>query len=179
LLDEAGLDFDVWPVDIDETPRPDEPAEEYVARLAEAKARAAAREVPGRPVLGADTVVVIDGQVLGKPVDARDAVAMLRRLSGRAHDVLTGVALVWGERCANRVERTRVIFRALTDAEIAAYVASGEPADKAGGYAIQGRAGAFVTELEGSHSNVVGLPVAAVLQLVGELTPDPADPDTG
>jgi septum formation protein len=123
-------------------------------------------------VLGADTVVVLDGDTLGKPVDDGDAARMLRRLSGRTHEVLTGVALCIAGRCLSAVERTAVEFAPLTDADIAWYVASGEPRDKAGAYAIQGRASRFVVRIDGSYSNVVGLPVATVHRLLTALTPD-------
>jgi nucleoside triphosphate pyrophosphatase len=179
LLDEAGLAFDVYPVDVDESPRPGEAAAAYVARLAEEKARRAANALPGRPVLGADTVVVIDGELLGKPADNAEAAAMLRRLSGRAHEVLTGVVVVFGEQVASVVETTAVRFRDIAEDEIAWYVASGEPADKAGAYAIQGLASRFVAQIEGSYSNVVGLPVAAVLQILRKMDLPPAGSGAG
>lgn len=121
---------------------------------------------PDAMVLGADTVVVSEGLVLEKPVDAADAATMLRRLSGRSHEVLTGVALVCPERRCTEVVMTRVTFRTLTEADVVWYVASGEPFGKAGAYAIQGRASRFVTRIEGSYSNVVGLPVATVDELI-------------
>jgi len=124
---------------------------------------------PGDAVLGADTTVVLDGQMLAKPVDDDDAAAMLRKLSGRAHEVLTGVALVTARSERSLVERTTVQLARLSDDEIAWYVASGEPRDKAGAYAIQGLASRFIPRLEGSYSNVVGLPVAAVLHLVKQM----------
>ena len=120
-------------------------------------------------MLGADTTVVLDGQMLAKPVDDDDAAGMLRKLSGRAHEVLTGVALVTARSERSLVERTTVQLARLSDDEIAWYVASGEPRDKAGAYAIQGLASRFIPRLEGSYSNVVGLPVAAVLHLVKQM----------
>jgi len=166
LLAEAGLAFDVAGVDIDETPRPGEAPQEYVSRLAREKALAARAQHPTAAVLGADTTVVLGDEIFGKPADDADAKRMLDRLSGRSHDVLTGVALVWpgGERVA--IDRTAVWFRTLSSSDIEHYVASGEPRDKAGAYAIQGLAGRFVERIDGSHSNVVGLPMAVVLQLL-------------
>ena len=181
LLAAAGFTFTVAHADIDETPLAAEPADLYVRRLAEAKARAVADRYPGCVVLGADTTVVVDGDILGKPVDAADAVAMLRRLQGRAHEVLTGVALVAGDHVRVELATTRVWFALMTDHEIAAYVGSGEPMDKAGAYGIQGRAACYVTRIDGSYSNVVGLPVAVAHMLVGEYlsasreNPRPAD----
>ncbi len=168
LLAAAGFTFTVAHADIDETPLADEPADLYVRRLAEAKARAVAERHPGCVVLGADTTVVVDGDILGKPVNAADAAAMLRRLRGRAHEVMTGVAVVAGGQIRVELATTRVWFAAMTDTEIAAYVATGEPMDKAGAYGIQGRAACYVTRIDGSYSNVVGLPVAVAHMLVGE-----------
>ena len=166
LLAAAGFAFDVAHADIDETPLAHEPADRYVLRLAEGKARAVALRHPHRPVLGADTTVVVDGEILGKPADAADAAAMLRRLQGRGHEVLTGIALVAHGRAQVVLEATQVSFGPMTEAEIAAYVATGEPMDKAGAYGIQGWAARHVTRVEGSYSNVVGLPVAVVYQLL-------------
>jgi septum formation protein len=166
LLTAAGFEFDVQPVEVDETPRPGEDPAEYVARLASAKARALVSIDPHRPVLAADTTVVVDGQILGKPQNGADARRMLALLSGRGHDVLTGVALRLGERVLCEVERTKVVFLPLDAAEVEWYVASGEPADKAGAYAVQGLAARFVDRIEGSYSNVVGLPIARVHQMV-------------
>jgi septum formation protein len=156
-------------VDVDERPQPCERPSEYVSRLAHLKAGSVANTHPGRVVLGADTIVVIDGTVLGKPSDDRHAAEMLRMLSGRGHDVLTAVALYHGARHVAQVERTRVHVAPLTDEEIAWYVASGEPRDKAGAYAVQGLASRFITGIEGSYSNVVGLPIATVYRLLGQL----------
>ena len=166
LLSAAGLPFDAEPVDVDERREPGEPPATYVDRVARLKASTVAARYPARPVLGADTTVVVDGEVLGKPVDAGDAARMLRRLAGRSHEVLTGVALAWQGQLISDVILTRVRMDPLTEAAVADYVASGEPMDKAGGYAIQGRASRFIPHIEGSFANVVGLPVATVLQLL-------------
>jgi septum formation protein len=175
LLAAAGIEFTVLAFDIDETPLTDEGPEAHVRRLAEEKARAAAAQRPDAIILGADTVVVVDGRILGKPTDAEDAGAMLGALSGRAHEVITGVALIAPADTAGpaaaaiAIARTQVWFFPLTDAEISWYVASGEPMDKAGAYAIQGLASRFVERIDGSYSNVVGLPVALVYRMLREL----------
>ena len=166
LLESAGLDFDVEPVDLDESRRLGEAPRAYVERLAREKAEAIARRRPDAIVLGADTAVVVDDAVLGKPLDAADAARMLRVLSGRAHEVMTGVAVVSGGLTVSRVARTIVWFATLAPEAIVAYIASGEPADKAGAYAIQGGAATFVTRTEGSYSNVVGLPMDVVADLL-------------
>ena len=170
LLRAAGFEFDVAPADVDETPRSGERPRDYVLRLAVEKARAA-RPAPGQVVLGADTTVVIDEAILGKPATPEEAAAMLRRLAGRVHEVWTGVALRQDGREVSDVGITRVEVAPMTPAEIAWYVASGEPEGKAGAYAVQGLASRFVTHIEGSYSNVVGLPVALVYQLLGRLRP--------
>lgn len=157
LLQSAGIPFRVEAAHVDETLLPGESPETYVRRLARDKAEA----VPGELVLGADTVVVVDNQILGKPVDATDAVRMLRLLSGRRHEVLTGICLKGRELILDH-EITAVFFSPLTENEIRDYVATAEPLDKAGAYAIQGRASRFIERIEGSYSNVVGLPVAKV-----------------
>jgi septum formation protein len=178
LLAAAGIPFEIRPAYIDETVRPGEDARTYASRVAVDKAQAVAAQSQGQPVLGADTVVVIDGQILGKPTDSADAKRMLRLLSGRTHEVLTAVVLIAGhdpggdflERTSkslpgssySAVEATAVEFVLLSRAEIDWYVATGEPLDKAGAYAIQGLASRFVTRIEGSYSNVVGLPVGLV-----------------
>ena len=168
LLTAAGIPFDVLPADIDEAMRPDEDARTYASRLAEEKGRAVFARANGRPVLAADTVVVIDGHVLGKPVSTDDARRMLRLLSGRTHEVITAVALLRARpgqqepAIENGLESTAVRFVPLDKAEIEWYVGTGEPSDKAGAYAIQGLASRFVTCIEGSYSNVVGLPMALV-----------------
>lgn len=175
LLAGLGLAFTVRPAAMDETPLPGESGAALVARLAGEKAAAAAR--PGEIALGADTTVVLDGALLGKPADDAEAAAMLAQLSGREHEVLTGVALVegGGGRTAGAVERSRVRFAALSRREIAWYVASGEPRDKAGAYAIQGRAALFATAVIGNYANVVGLPLPAVRRLFRELGHDLLD----
>ena len=167
LLRAAGFTFEVTPVDVDERLRPGEAPEAYVSRLAEAKADAVIRTAEGiRVVLGADTTVVIDGLVLGKPADDADAERMLRLLSGRTHDVLTGICLRSGSRRLVHVETSRVRMTSLSEAEIRWYVESGEPMGKAGGYAVQGLAARFIESISGSYSNVVGLPVASVYRLL-------------
>lgn len=167
LLAAAGFHFEVVPQTVDETPRPGEPPEDYVLRLACEKVRAVCRK-SGSIVIGADTAVLIDGLALGKPRDDREAADMLKRLSGRTHEVLTGVA-VGDDRLLTGIARTAVRFLPLTGDEIAWYVASGEARDKAGAYAIQGLASRFIERIEGSYSNVVGLPVALVYQLLRQL----------
>jgi septum formation protein len=159
LREAPGRDRDV----VEET-RDDEPATHYVERIARTKAQVAwkrmdQRGLPARPVLGADTEVVLDGAIFGKPRDAAHAAEMLARLAGRRHDVLTGVALKSNDKVEFALSISHVTFRALSDAEIARYVATGEALDKAGAYAIQGRAAAFVSRLEGSYSGVMGLPL--------------------
>jgi septum formation protein len=166
LLDRAGIPCDVAPVDVEERRLPRESPRAYVERLARLKAGTATRACPDRVVLGADTTVVLGDDVLEKPIDAADAARMLRRLSDRTHDVLTGIAIAVGGRVLADVATTRVWFGPVSDREIAWYVSSGEPMDKAGGYAIQGLASRFVTRIDGSYTNVVGLPVADVLHLL-------------
>jgi nucleoside triphosphate pyrophosphatase len=171
LLRQISVRFEVRPAAIPETQAPDEAPEAYVRRLAAAKAEAVWALVGGaRPVLAADTAVVLDGLVLGKPADANEASAMLERLSGREHRVLTAVALCWGGSPQTLVSESEVRFRATTAAERRAYCASREPYDKAGGYGIQGRAAVFIEGLRGSYSAVVGLPLfetAALLARCG------------
>jgi septum formation protein len=172
LLERLGLALVVAAAEIDETPLPGERPTDYVRRVAAAKcdavatARVAAGD-PALPVLAADTIVIIAGEgavaILGKPTDADDARRMLGRLAGRRHEVATAYRIRAGEDVVDRTVTTVVGFRALAPAEVDAYVASGEWRGKAGGYAVQGIAGAFVTELRGSHTNVIGLPVAEVL----------------
>jgi len=170
LLRAAGFDFETTTVHVDESPRPGEPPADYVRRLAAEKSLAAqARDRRGCPVLAADTTVVVDRQLLGKPRDEEEAAEMLRRLAGRRHDVLTGVSLRRGAVELGGVERTIVEFRPLRPDEVRWYVASGEWQDKAGGYAIQGLASRFVIRVDGSYSNVVGLPIALVDELVHAL----------
>jgi septum formation protein len=173
LLQQIGVAHEVQPVDIDESARPAEPAQAYVQRLACGKAQALWERLPAalrRPVLGADTAVVLDQRILGKPLDEHDHRGMLEQLSGRTHEVHTAVALRHDEGLEVRLSVSRVAFRALQRAEIAAYWRSGEPSDKAGGYAIQGLGAVFVTDIHGSYSGIVGLPLyetGQLLQIIG------------
>jgi septum formation protein len=160
--------------DISEAPHKDEPAQEYVKRIARLKAslgwrRMGRRGLPPKPVLGADTEVVLDGMVLGKPADAAAALTMLAAMSGRTHEVVTAVAIRWQTQLAEAQSTSRVSFRAITQDEIERYVGTGEPFDKAGGYAIQGRAAAFVQHLDGSYSAVMGLPLFETAELLARL----------
>lgn len=167
----SGLAFERGPSpDVDETPPAGLPADAVAEALAVRKARVASARAPGRVVLCADTTVVLDGGLLEKPVDAAHAARMLRALSGRTHAVVTGVAVARDGVVVHGADRATVAFRDLTDAEIARYVASGEPLDKAGGYAIQGGAAGFVTRREGRLDTVVGLPVPLVVELLARLT---------
>ncbi|HEY8458874.1 MAG TPA: Maf family protein [Blastocatellia bacterium] len=167
LLRAAGIDFTVRVASVDETIRPDESPRDYVTRLSREKARAVARG--DELALGADTIVVVDGKIIGKPADAEEAGRMLRALSGRWHEALTGVTLARADRAVSAVSSTRVKFAELSDAEIKWYVSTGEPLDKAGAYAIQGRASLFIESIEGSYSNVVGLPMRLTYQLAREI----------
>jgi septum formation protein len=172
LLTSAGFTFSIHPVDIDESGDPDEPAEAYVRRIAIAKAVAAGPPpAPDAVILTADTVVVLDGLRLGKPVNSADAASMLARLSGRTHEVLTAIALSYRTARTVDVARTRVTFNVLPAQVIDWYVASREPHDKAGAYAIQGLASRFVERIEGSYTNVVGLPVDLVYRHLLALDP--------
>ena len=169
LLNQIRVPHALIDVEIDETPLVGEPAEAFVMRMALEKVRAAMRGLPRAdlPVLAADTDVVVDGRILGKPLDQEDAVRMLGCLSGRSHRVLSAVALIWrGER--TRMSESLVCFRPLDEAEIRAYWHTGEPAGKAGGYGIQGLAAAFVERLEGSYSGVMGLPLFETAELLRE-----------
>lgn len=167
LLRQEGINFAVSPADIPEEQRPGEPPIDYAVRLAQEKALKVAAKFPDAMVLGADTIVVVDQQILGKPTDAQDAARMLKLLSGRTHQVITAVSLVTAEgRVDTRSLTTNVNFRALTRQEIEHYVAGGEPMDKAGAYAIQGGAAPWVTRLEGDYSNVVGLPLPLVQEML-------------
>ena len=161
ILRQAGIPFTVRIAVLDETPLAGEGPEDYVRRLAEDKARAV-EAAASETVLGADTTVVVDGQILAKPEDAADARRMIRLLAGRAHEVLTGICLRQGSRSIRDFASTRVWFAAMSEWEIADYVESGEPMDKAGGYAIQGLASKFVERIEGCYFNVMGLPVGLV-----------------
>lgn len=175
LLREQGYVFDCLPVDLPEVPGPGEAPLAYARRLALDKARAAAAR-SGRPALGADTDVSIDGRILGKPRDAEDACAMLLALAGRSHQVISAVALVDGARQEVIATCTEVEFVPLDRAQALAYWASGEPADKAGAYAIQGLGGRYVRALRGSYSGVVGLPLAETAELLARfgIHPGPA-----
>ncbi len=164
LLRQIGVEFGILPVSIDESPRPGESPEALVLRLAREKARAGWQTLqapgPDDAVLGADTMIHLDGAVIGKPRDRADCAAILGRLSGRQHEVLSAVALKAGKREPDALlNRNWVFFRPLEGAEIRAYCASAEPRDKAGAYAIQGRAAVFIERLEGSYSGVMGLPL--------------------
>lgn len=181
LLRQIGLAPVVLPLrqtppraDVDETPQPGETARDYVLRLARLKAEAglvalAGRRLPVRPIVAADTTVSLDGDILGKPASDAEAAAMLRRYAGRAHRVLTAVGVAYRERVLVAVADSEVRFGPLTEAEIAAYVASREHIDKAGGYGIQGRAAIFVERLSGSYSGVMGLPLHETAELLREL----------
>jgi septum formation protein len=174
LMTQAGLEFTVEPADIDETALPNEPAAAYVERLAIEKAQAVYRlhasssEAP--VVLAADTCVVLDDLLLGKPATGSEAIRMLTLLSGRTHAVMTGIAAVSSLRTVADVEITQVTFNLITETEIEDYVRSGEPLDKAGAYAIQGFAARWIPRIEGDYSNVVGLPIARVVRLLAQAT---------
>lgn len=167
LLRQIGIEPQVLAVDVDETPRAQESAEDYVLRLALEKARAGWSVQRAGPTLGADTSVVLDGHTLGKPRDREHALDMLAALSGREHRVLTAVAVVDGQDERQRLSDSRVSLRAITGQEAAAYWAGGEPADKAGAYAIQGLGAVFVEHLSGSYSGVMGLPLFETADLLG------------
>jgi septum formation protein len=197
LLRSAGFEFEVFAVDVDESVLRGEAPEAYVRRLANAKVERATdllrrrqkgpagqaaqvgqvgkgtREGLSAAVLGADTAVVLDGVILGKPAGAEEAAAMLRRLSGRTHEVLTGISLRVGDWTRDHVEKTTVEFCRLAESDVDWYVKSGEGRDKAGGYAIQGLASRFVPRIDGSYSNVVGLPIAALQALLAEIASRP------
>ncbi|HHJ13187.1 MAG TPA: septum formation inhibitor Maf [Gammaproteobacteria bacterium] len=168
LLRQIGVPFLQQAAEIDETPRPAESPEDYVLRMALEKARSILAGGAEFPVLGADTAVVVGDTILGKPRDAGHATAMLRRLSGRGHQVLSAVVLTDPSREAHRLSVSKVWFRSLTDAEIRAYWQSGEPADKAGAYAVQGLGAVFIERIEGSYSGVMGLPLFETAQLLAE-----------
>jgi septum formation protein len=177
LLAQAGYSFEVHPAEIPEDPLPNEDPKAYVSRLAREKAETVFREITkdsasdqpasaALQVLAADTTVTLENQILGKPSDPADAARMLRLLSGRTHQVVTGVALVSATSTQVAAETTAVTFLALSDEDIAAYIATGEPMDKAGAYAIQGRAARWIPRIEGDYFNVVGLPIALVSALL-------------
>lgn len=179
LLRNAGIPFTVQPAEIDETPLQGESPQVCAERLAREKALKVARTRTGDYVLGADTIVVIGGEILNKPQDASDAARMLNMLSGRTHEVITGVCLVKaatgiqpqisGDSLRTESERTRVTVCELSDAEIREYIATGEPMDKAGAYAIQGIASRWIPRIEGDYGNVVGLPVARVFRMLRDM----------
>jgi septum formation protein len=166
LLRNAGITFEVQPADIPEDVLPGETAKNCAERLAREKALAVAQKRPNEVVLGADTVVAVDGQILGKPANADDATRMLRMLSGRDHQVVTGVCLVARGQPSVASETTLVTMSKIANQEISEYVAGGEPMDKAGAYAIQGIASRWIPRIEGDYSNVVGLPVALVWRML-------------
>lgn len=179
LLRQIGVNFELIPLregagrgaDVDETPHVGESADDYVLRVACDKARAAAnivaaRRIVARPVVAADTTVICDEDILGKPANADEATQMLSRLAGRTHRVLTAVAVAAENRMQTRVSESRVWFRSLDAAEIRRYVAAGESHDKAGGYAVQGLAAAFITRIDGSYSGIMGLPLAETAELL-------------
>jgi len=173
LLSQIGVPFEPLVVEVPEQCSDGESAEQYVTRLAEEKAEAGAtlmqsRGLIVRPVVGADTVVVCDGNILEKPRHATHAMQMLQQLSGRSHEVLTAVSLCDGSHQRSRLASTRVHFRSLSDEEIRRYWHTGEPCDKAGAYAIQGLGAVFVDSIEGSYSNVVGLPIEQLVKLLQE-----------
>lgn len=168
ILGALGLEFDVRPPDVDESLQPGEDASSAARRLAESKA-AATRAEPDELVIAADTIVVLDGELLGKPADPAEARSMLGRLAGRTHAVVTGLALGAGDRMVSGAGWTEVRFRPLDAEEIAAYVETGEPLDKAGAYGIQGYGSALVEGIQGDYFNVMGLPVPTLLELLDGL----------
>ncbi len=179
LLKQIGVPFEMLllredlrrGIDVDETPLPDESPGVYALRIATAKATVALQQIaqrglPHKPVLAADTTVVASERILGKPADTEDAVRMLRSLSGREHKVITAVALALRDQVETQISASSVWFRELTEPELRRYVASGEPTDKAGAYAIQGRAAAFVLRIDGSYSGIMGLPLSETADLL-------------
>ncbi|NPU83132.1 MAG: septum formation inhibitor Maf [Syntrophaceae bacterium] len=170
LLERVGLTFQVVPSGVEEAAHPEESPEEHVLRLSAAKAEALARKNPDAWVLGADTIVVIDGRVLGKPADREGAKAMLQTLSGRVHTVFTGFSVLsgGGSRAVSRAISSAVLFKNLSDEEMNWYVRTDEPYDKAGGYAVQGMGAFFIQEIRGSYTNVMGLPLCEVMEVLCE-----------
>ena len=179
ILRAVGWPFEAVAANIDETRAPDEDAVSYVKRLAHTKAATVAERVPGRVILGADTIVVIDGEILGQPGDAENARRMLNLLSGKWHEVLTGVALINDQSQDARVvvdhAVTRVRFGQMSEEEVDWYVATHEPLDKAGAYAIQGHAALFIEEVQGDYFNIVGLPIRLIYELLNKTNLTPAD----
>ncbi len=169
LLSLIRIPHIVRPADIDESVLPGETPERCVERLARTKAGHLAEREPDAVVIGADTIVVVDGRILNKPADAADACAMLRTLAGRSHTVFTAICVRWGTRVAAGVEPVRVHFRPLTDSEIDAYVATGEPMDKAGAYGIQGYGATIVDRIEGDFFAVMGLPLVRLVRLLADV----------
>lgn len=177
FLRELGLRFSIVAADVPEIPQPGQSPQDYALGVALAKARAGAATAASRlPVLGADTDVAIDGAILGKPVDADDAIAMLLRLSGRSHEVHSAVALVAGDRVETVMSTSIVHFTPIAPADAAAYCATGEPLDKAGAYAIQGGAARWVRAIEGSYTGIVGLPLAQTIALLARFGIEPGFP---
>jgi septum formation protein len=168
LLKAAGFEFTVRAADIDETPREGEDPRDYVCRLAKAKACAMPSD-SNEILLAADTTVVLEHEILGKPTDSADAVRMLRKLSGKRHEVITAICLRRGNLIRTALDSTTVWFAPMTGPEIDDYAASGEPMDKAGAYGIQGRASVFIDRIEGSYTNVVGLPISLVYRNLKDL----------
>jgi len=166
LLKETGLDFEVIPSGVHETFRSGETVREHVMRLSREKAGEVSSRRPGSWVLAADTVVVIDGEVIGKPRTPQDARMMLTRLSGREHTVVTGFTVMQGAgaSCVSDAVESKVLFKTIPDDEIEWYITTDEPYDKAGGYAVQGKAAFFIKEIRGSHTNVIGLPLCEVME---------------
>lgn len=180
LLRRAGIRFEIYPADIPEIEKPGETPVAFAQRLARSKALAVAKQIgasPPRLVLGADTIVVLDGEVFGKPRDSDHALELLERLMGREHSVITAVALVASDtlRVRQTAVTSRVEMRAVERDELIAYVATGEPLDKAGGYAVQGGARSFVTRIHGSETNVIGLPLDETVALLDEAIQQPGE----
>jgi septum formation protein len=171
LLAQAGLEFEVHAADIDESRLPHEAPDAYVSRLALEKARAVHALFPTATILGADTTVVLDNEIMNKPKDVGDAERMLRALSGRVHQVYTGVAGVAATAQRVHLETTHVTFSEIGEDDLAVYLASGDPLDKAGAYGIQGFAARWIPRIEGDYFNVVGLPIAATIRLLNEVAP--------
>ena len=172
IMNSVGWEFTKDVPDIDESEREGEPADAYVQRLAREKADAVAGSHPNKIVLAADTTVVIDDQIIGKPIDSADARRMLSMLSGNWHEVLTGIAVTHNGGTEVGLQRTRVKFAPMTDAEVNFLVAKGDPLDKAGAYAVQAQAALFIEGIEGDYWNVVGLPISLVYEMVRKVTSD-------
>ncbi len=169
LLESIGLDFTVYIPDVDESHKPDEAPSELCRRLSRLKAEAGARKYPDAIVIAADTIVVIDGEILGKPSGREDAARMLRKLSGRQHEVITGVSVAYDGRVVTEDVHTLVKFRELSEPEISAYLDTGEPYDKAGAYAVQGKGALLIEGINGDYYNVVGLPLCTLGRMLETL----------